>query len=242
MKSVLSFLVLAVLLFAPLAAGLQVQSASAAAPTYSGYPTFSIVSVVADTSVTIKTKNLPANDEFRVLMGKMGTRGVNGTKVTSFETTTGGEKTFTFSIPAGLLGLYQIAIRIESKSGSGYFAYNWFYNNTSSGTGGQPGGTTGYSGYPTIKIQSVVKDTSVTVRLVNLPKNDEFRVLMGRYGTRAVGGIKVISIDTQGGGNQTFTFTVPAELKGLSRIAIRIQSKTGSGYFAYNWFFNSNAP
>lgn len=239
MKSIMSLLVLAALIVAPIVGGLQVQSASAASPAYTGYPTFSIVSVVADTSVTIKTSNLPANDEFRVLMAKRGNRAIGGIKVTSFETGTGGSKTFTFSIPAELAGLYQIAIRIESKTGSGYFAYNWFYNNTTSGTGGQP---TGYSGYPTIRILSVVKDATVTVRLVNLPKNDEFRVLMGYYGTRGVGGIKVTSIDTQGGGNQTFTFDIPADLQGLKRIAIRIESKTGSGYFAYNWFYNNNAP
>lgn len=239
-KSVMSLLLLAALLVAPIAAGFQVQTASAAEPAYSGYPTFRIVSVVADTSVTIKTNNLPANDEFRVLMEKRGNRAINGIKVTSFETGTGGVKKFTFNIPADLKGLYQIAIRIESKTGSGYFAYNWFYNNTTSGTGGQP--SSGYTGFPTIRIVSVVRNTSVTVRLVNLPKNDEFRVLMGRYGTRGVGGIRVVSLDTQSGGNQTHTFNIPADLQGLSRIAIRIESKTGSGYFAYNWFYNNTTP
>jgi hypothetical protein len=34
------------------------------------------------------------------------------------------------------------------------------------------------------------------------------------------------------------TFSIPSDLRGLTRIAIRIESKTGSGYFAYNWFFN----
>jgi hypothetical protein len=80
--------------------------------------------------VTIKTNNLPPNDEFKTLMNYMGTRGVNGIKVISFGTGDGGTQKFTFDIPSELHGQWKIAIRIESKTGSGYYAYNWFYNNT----------------------------------------------------------------------------------------------------------------
>ena len=57
---------------------------------YWGYPTFSIVSVDVDASVTIKTYNLPANDTFDVTMGPMGTRGVNGIKVDVVDSGSGG--------------------------------------------------------------------------------------------------------------------------------------------------------
>jgi hypothetical protein len=245
MKYITAFLLIIAMFVAPLGSAVWGTRALAAAPEYSGYPTFSIVSVVADSSVTIKTSNLPANDTFVVRMGKMGTRGVNGVKGVEFDTGSGGAQTFTFDIPASLQGLYQIAIRIQSVSGSGYFAYNWFYNNTS-GTGGTGGGTggqpSGYSGYPTIKIISVVKDTTVTIRLMNLPANDEFRVLMGVYGTRGVGGTKITSIDTGEGGDQKYTYDIPAAYQGDGRIAVRIESKTGSGFFAYNWFYNSTTP
>ncbi len=80
--------------------------------------------------VTVKTKNLPPNDSFNVLMGPMSTRGINGTKVDTVKSDTGGTKTFTFDIPKALRGSYQIAIRMQSNTGSGYFAFNWFYNNT----------------------------------------------------------------------------------------------------------------
>jgi hypothetical protein len=63
-------------------------------------------------------------------MNKMGTKGVNGVQVDTFNSGTGGTKTFTFDIPAEMQGKRQIAIRIQSTTGSGYFAYNWFYNNT----------------------------------------------------------------------------------------------------------------
>lgn len=232
------FLTLALLLagFAPIAA----PAAQAAEPAYSGYPTFSILSVVKDTSVKIRTYNLPPNDTFVVKMNFMGTRGRNGVEVGVLNTGAGGAQTLEYLIPASLQGEYQIAIRLQSTSGSGYFAYNWFYNNTAAKPGGGSPGK-GYVGYPTLKILSVVKDTSVTVRINNLPKNDEFKVLMGVMGTRGVGGYKVIAFDTLTGGSQTHTFTIPAELVGKRQIAIRIQSKSGSGYYAYNWFYNRTA-
>ena len=90
-------------------------------------PTFSIVSVEQDGSVTIRTSNFPANHTFDVRMGKMGTRGVDGTLAGTIETGKGGSFAVTFEIPPTLYGRSQIAIRLESPD-SGYFAYNWFYN------------------------------------------------------------------------------------------------------------------
>ncbi len=201
-------------------------------------PTFSIVSVVADTSVTIQTYNFPAGDNFDVLMNTMGTRGVNGIKVASISTGAGGSFTATFNIPAALFGRYRIAIRLQSTSGSGYYAYNWFYNNTASGgTGGIPG----YSGIPTFKIMSVVKDQTVTIRTSNFPKNDTFKVLMNYMGTKGKNGIQVATVSSGAGGTLNFTFNIPAALKGEYQIAIRLASTTGSGYFAYNWFYNNTA-
>jgi hypothetical protein len=79
--------------------------------------------------VTIKTKNLPPNDKFKVTMGKFGTLGIGGTVVATTDSGAGGSITITYDIPAGLKGLSKIAIRMQSPT-SGYFAYNWFYNNT----------------------------------------------------------------------------------------------------------------
>jgi hypothetical protein len=213
------------------------SAAQAAAPAYSGFPSFSIVSVVKDTSVKIKTYNLPPNDTFVVKMNYMGTRGVHGIEVATLNSGAGGVQTLEYSIPAALLGEYQIAIRLQSTSGSGYYAYNWFYNNTAAKPG-SPGPTSS----PTMKILAVQRNVNVTVRIYNLPANDEFKVLMNYMGTRGVGGYKVISLDTLSGGTQDHTFSIPAELAGLRQIAIRIQSKTGSGYYAYNWFYNNTTP
>ncbi len=241
MKHLNAVVLLMALLISTFGGLLSPTEALAAENSYSGYPTIYITKVVRDTSVTFKAYNLPADDEFRVRMGAMGTRAIGGTIIGSIGTGSGGTKSFTFDIPSKFRGDRRVAIRIESKTGSRYYAYNWFYNNTSSGGGGTGSGD-GYSGFPTMSILSVVRNKSVTVRIRNLPDNDEFRVLMARYGNRGVNGIKVISIDTEGGGNRTFTFSIPSELKGLSRIAIRIENKNGSGYFAYNWFYNNTYP
>jgi hypothetical protein len=201
-------------------------------------PTFSIVSVDKDKSVTIKTSDFPANDRFDVLMGAMGTRGINGKKVESISSGNGGTFTANFKIPASLQGSRQIAIRLQSSTGSGFFAYNWFFNNTS-GSGSPTIPTTGYKGFPTFSIVSVVRDKSVTIKTTNLPPDDSFEVFMGRMGTRGINGIKVDTTSSGNGGTLTLTYTVPDALKGSSQIAIRMQSPT-SGYFAYNWFFNNS--
>lgn len=217
-----------------------VRPALAAEQLYSSYPSFSIISVLTDTKVTIKTYNLPPNDTFEVLMNTMGTRGINGYHVATLNTGAGGTQVLTYEIPPELYGLYQIAVRLQSTSGSNYYAYNWFYNDVSgSGSGGvKP--PAGYSGYPTLSITNVVRDVSVTVRAKNLPPDDEFRVLMNTMGTRGVNGFTIASFETSGGGTDNFTFDIPDSLKGLRQIAIRIESKTGSGYYAFNWFYNNS--
>ena len=202
-------------------------------------PTFSISSVEVDKTVTIKTSNFPANDTYNVRMGAMGTKGVNGTLVKTISSGSGGTFSMTFDIPDGLKGSYQIAIRLESPS-SGYFAYNWFYNKTSGGTGGPyttiPAGT-----IPTFTISAVVRNNTVTIKTNNFAANDTYKVLMGKMGTKGVGGYEVKTINSGAGGTFTATFDIPAELHGDKQIAIRLQSST-SGYYAYNWFYNNTYP
>jgi len=233
MKYLASIILTIALALLPLGTAVFPQSASASVQAFSGHPTITILSVVRDSSVTIRVNNLPHNDEFRVRMGEMGTRAVGGTVVGSFSTDDHSSMKLTFDTPSEFDGDFQVAIRIESRTGSGFFAFNWFFNNTS-GTGS--GGT--HKGHPTMRILSVNRNRTVTVRLLNLPAHDTFRVLMGRFGTRAVNGVRVTSFSTGSGGNRTMTFTIPSSLRGLSRIAIRIQSRTGSGFFAFNFFFN----
>jgi hypothetical protein len=214
-------------------------------PGYSGIPTFKIVSVNADQDVTVETNNFPANEMFTWTMGPMGTRGINGTVVSSgWNSGNGGTMTATFAIPDHLKGSYQIAIR--AQTGHTYplipfYAYNWFYNNTS-GTGGEPSNPSpGYTGVPTFKVCSVVQNGQVTIRTNNFPANQVFTVTMGSMGTAGIGGYVVGQIDSGSGGSFDATFPIPAELSGQYRIAIRAQTGHAYPFFAYNWFYNNSA-
>jgi hypothetical protein len=220
------------------------SSVSTTSSGYSGYPYFFIESVVEDASVTIKAHNFPANDSFKVRMGMYGTLGIGGQVVVTTDSGTGGSFTATYTIPDKYKGLARIAIRLESPT-SGYYAYNWFYNNTAPAPSSTPGPTPtpapGYSGIPTFSIVSVVKDTSVTIKTKNFPADDSFTAAMGKYGTLGIGGKVVATTDSGNGGSFTVTYSIPASLSGSARIAIRLQSPT-TGYYAYNWFYNNTAP
>ena len=218
---------------------------------YTGFPTFTIQSVVVDDTVTVLSKNFPPNQTFTVRMGEFGTLGIGGTVVGTVDSGAGGDFNATFDIPDSLAGRSRIAIRMDSPAG--YFAYNWFWNSTADVTvTATPGasvtptpGTTatpvpGYSGFPTFSITAVERDATVTIRTNNLPPNQTFTVRMGKFGTLGVGGTEAGTFETGAGGTLDVTFDIPDSVKGLSQIAIRIDSP--AGYFAYNWFWNSTYP
>ncbi len=215
---------------------------SPALASYYGYPYFYISAVVKDQTVTIQAYNFPANDSFRVTMGYYGSYGIGGVVVGFTETGAGGSFVATYTIPSTLAGQSRIAIRLQSPT-SGYYAYNWFYNNTTGGTvtPTPPPVTPGYTGYPYFFIAGVVRDQSVTINAYNFPPEDTFTVTMGPYGSYGIGGITAGTWTTGTGGAFTTTFNIPDQLDGSYRIAIRLYSPT-SGYYAYNWFYNNTTP
>jgi len=206
----------------------SVQSASAAVP----IPVFAITAVEKDNLVTIKTTDFPANRTFVVRMGTYGTLGIGGIEVGTTFSGTGGTFTATYSIPAALKGSARIAIRLDATSG-GYYSYNWFWNAPAT-----PSPVITYTGIPTFAISAVVKDDTVTIKTNNFPADRTFEVRMGAYGTLGVGGTWVATTASGVGGTFTATYSIPAALKGLSRIAIRLDSTTG-GFYSYNWFWNN---
>jgi len=173
-------------------------------------------------------------------MGAYGTKGVGGILVGTVNSGVGGSFATTFSIPAALAGSYRIAIRLQSPI-SGYYSYNWFYNNTTGVPAPPIPAPIPVGTIPTFSITAVVQNTSVTILTANFPASDTFNVTMGAYGTKGVGGISAGTVSSGAGGSFSATFSVPAALSGSYRIAIRLQSPT-SGYYSYNWFYNNNAP
>ncbi len=204
-------------------------------------PTISITDVVADQSVSIMTYNFPANQDFVVTMGPMGSRGVNGHYVTTINSGAGGSFPATFTVPKQLKGSYQIAIRLQSPQG--YYSFNWFYNNTTGFAGGTGGSTSvpKYTGIPMFKVCSVMEKQSVHIRTSNFPPNQQFTVTMGPMGTAGINGIVVGQLDSGAGGILDAEFPIPAELYGHHRISVRAQSSHAYPYYAYNWFYNKTA-
>jgi hypothetical protein len=94
-----------------------------------GIPTIWIASVKRNQSVTFTTHNFPPNMDFQVRMGPMGTMGIGGYVVDTFNSGAGGTMTVTVPIPAALANSPQISIRTQNNW-SGYYSYNWFFNNT----------------------------------------------------------------------------------------------------------------
>jgi len=206
---------------------------------YTGIPTFSIKSVEADSTVTIVTNNFPANQNFTLTMGQMYTRGIGGIVVETFNSGNGGTFEKTFSIPAALHGLNRISIRAQTAHANPYYAYNWFYNNTTGNgnTGGQP--SQPYTGIPTFKVCAVTADSTVTILTNNFPLNQTFTVTMGQMYTQGIGGTVVGTLETGSNSAARYTFNIPDNLKGLDRISIRAQTAHAYPYFAYNWFYNT---
>jgi hypothetical protein len=95
-------------------------------PVIPGVPTFGVMSVVGDSTVTIMTSEFPTKSQYTILMGPYGTRGLGGTMLGTFNTDAGGQMTLVFNIPATLKGFSPIDIRIEFPDGR--YAFNFFYN------------------------------------------------------------------------------------------------------------------
>jgi hypothetical protein len=209
-------------------------------PGYGGFPSFSISSVVQGVSVTVLTSNFPAGQTFTIRMGEYGSYGAGGIVVGTTDSGSGGSLTKTYPIPAALADRAKIAIRMDCPLG--YYSYNWFYNNSTGGSA--PVATPvspavpGYVGFPVFMIQSVVKDSTVTISASNFPAGQVFTVRMGEYGTYAFGGTAVATLDSGAGGSFTATYNIPAGLAGRAKIAIRLETSSGY-YYAYNWFYNN---
>mgnify|MGYP001014808032 CR=1 FL=1 len=211
-----------------------------------GYPYTVIGTVVKDVSVTITGYNFPPDQTFTVRMNTYGTLGVGGTVVGTKDPSSSSTFTATYAIPASLAGASKIAIRFDSPNG--YYAYDWFTNNSDAAAATATAGPTPTAGaavpppppfwIPTFSITAVQQGLSVTVLTNNFPANQTFTVRMGEYGTLGIGGTVVNTFDSGAGGSQTMTFSIPAVYAARDIIAIRMDSNLG--YYSYNWFVNSN--
>ena len=221
--------------FLPLLLCLTLVLTSLGSTSASGIPVLTIKSVEVYKNVTVHGENFPAGQTFTVKMGPYGTYALGGTKVGTIKIDSDGAFNRTFDIPDALANEAQVAIRMDSEQG--YYSYNWFYNNPNAVKPTPP--IPGYNGFPTFTITSVEEDESVSLVTYNLPPDQTFTIRMGAYGTYALDGVYVGTLDSGKGGTLTPTFKIPDKLKGLSTIAIRMDCP--AGLYAYNWFYNNTA-
>jgi hypothetical protein len=210
-------------------------------PVQAPVPSFLITEVAVNHSVTIAATNFPPNQQFRVTMGQLGSEGIGGIAVATTNSGEAGAFTETYNIPAELHGREQIAVRLESPIG--IFAHNWFFNApfvARPGIGGPviPALTapTFFTGIPAIRIVHLAPGQSVTIKTDNFPPNQEFVVRMGHADTLGIGGTVITSTYSGAGGVFQATYPIPADLRSLDRLAIRLESP--QGFFAYFWFEN----
>ncbi len=217
---------LAVLILAVLALALP-------RPVSAAVPNISIVSVKADQSVTIRGVNFPANVNFAVRMDVAGNLGIDGIVVKEFNSGSGGTFQATYTIPAELRGVKTIAIRLEGTSG--YYAYNWFNNRTTTTTPADDGQIPVTGEKPYIRFSGVKQNEAVTVEAFNFPANVNFSVRVGPYYTFFRDYVVVTTINSGAGGSFKFTINLPAVVKDVELVTVRLD---GGGRYAFNAFKN----
>jgi hypothetical protein len=208
----------------------------------------SIVSVVKGESVTIAVVDMPANKEFRVLMNLIGTQGVDGTVAGTAKTDKDGSFTKTFAIPSGLRREARIAIRIEATDKTGWYAYNWFTNNTS---GSSSGSSSGGSGVPTsgsvsssgnLTVLDVEEDLAVDIRVRSLPASRSYQAW---FDWKTNGGVvktaRGSTVKSDKDGVIIASVAMPSALRDRLEIRIRLIAVDGSGSFASGWFLNADS-
>lgn len=227
--------VLAFLIIAVLALSLA-KPVSAAAGSEAVIPAIEIIAVKADESVTIRGHNFPVDVNFTVRMDVAGNMAVDGIVVTEMNSGKGGSFEATYRIPAELRGKKTIAIRLESTRG--YYAYDWFNNQTKGSTSGgstsNPVPATG--GKPYLNVVGVKQNESVTVEAFNLPAYTDFRVRVGPFYTFSKDYVQVTTVRSGAAGSSLkFTVNLPDVVKDVDLVTIRMD---GSGRYAYNAFHN----
>lgn len=203
--------------------------------------TLSIVEVFEDTSVSIKGQGFGASRTYIVYFDRQyGKGGTIGIKAGTILSARDGSIKATVSIPKALSDYSALAIRLQAADGSGSTISNWFANMDSDNDSGGGAPYSYNGGIPTVQIAGVNRGRNVTLDISHFPARQELKVLMGKIGTQGINGIEVTTIKTDRNGSYSETFKIPKELQDRKQIAVRVVAVDGSGYYAYNWFDNSN--
>ena len=200
-----------------------VTSSPAAYPDISSGVRVYALSVWEDEYASLKGSGLAASSTYTVYMSAYGRHSSAPARVGTVTTDQHGSFTRTFAIPASLVDVARIEVSLYSSSGDS--ASNWFINATADEL-------TGGIGAPAFSFRAlrVVEDVDVELRTSNMPADVPFKVLMGKAGSKGVGGVEVGSVRDWDGVVKA-TFDIPAELQGRSRIDIRMENEAIGVYY-----------
>ncbi len=216
--------------FAAVSAAVILAGSLAQAGFAAAVPLFSFTAIKAGESVTVKGENFPKNTDFTVRMDVFGNLAVGGPIVGSVNS---GSGTFeaTFNIPSSLKNEKTLAMRMDSASG--WYSYNWFTNQTSapSPTPNPVGG-----GKPFIDVVAVDKNKAVTLQAGRFPANQTFTIRVGPFQDFFKKYVVTGTINSGSGGSFKFTVQLPAEVKDVEMITVRLDSNSGA--YAFNAFKN----
>lgn len=201
------------------------------------YPSYTITDIIPGASVTILTRDFPADSEFVVSMKDMNSTG-DFIDAVRFNTQTGGSFSVTIGIPADLVSVSEIAMLVGN--GDGIQIPSSFSNGTPASVPyyGEYTGYGVYTGYPSFTIKDVVPGKGVVISAVNFPANMNFNITMGAYNPCGLGQF-VESFNSGAGGSFEKTISIPQNLAAVTPISIRMDSM--EGFYAYNWFGNIGA-
>jgi hypothetical protein len=91
--------------------------------------------------------------------------------------------------------------------------------------------------FQSIRILSVKSDDSVTLSGKDFPAGRIWTVRMDKAGNKGIDGIVAGEVKLDKGGSFETTVKIPAELRGVKNITLRLESNTG-GWWVYNSFVN----
>lgn len=196
-------------------------------------PSYTISEVISGASVTILTRDFPADTEFIVSMKDINSTG-EFTDVVRFNTQAGGAFKVEIGLPANLASVSEIAMIV--RSGDELQIPSSFVNVTPAPVApSNPNPYSYYTGYPSFTIKEVIPGQSVTISAVNFPANLNFNITMGAYHPYGAGQF-VESFNSGNGGSFEKVISIPQNLAFVSPISIRLDS--AEGFYAYNWFSN----
>ena len=142
------------------------------------YPSYTISSVKVDESVSIMTRDFPAETNFIVRMKDLNEVS-DYLDIAKFNTMSGGAFAATFQIPEQLRGKQNIGMLISNLAGTEI--PSTFENVDMSVDAPKAEGWCDYSVLPSFSIDSVTKGVSVTVETGPFPVEKSFNVYMGYY-------------------------------------------------------------